>query len=55
MNVMYMCGASGTYVDAMKARDVGLIPPSSTEIYQYGNTSLAMATDILKGVNILPD
>ncbi|MBO5519893.1 MAG: methylamine methyltransferase corrinoid protein reductive activase [Candidatus Methanomethylophilus sp.] len=53
MNVMYMCGASGTYVDAMKARDVGLIPPSSTEIYQYGNTSLAMATDILKDPELL--
>lgn len=55
MNVMYMCGASGTYVDALKARDVGLIPPSSTEIYQYGNTSLSMATDILKKPSLLDD
>ena len=53
MNVMYMCGASGTYVDAMKARDVGLIPPTSTEIYQYGNTSLSMATDILRDPSLL--
>ena len=53
MNVMYMCGASGTYVDAIKARDVGLIPPSSTEIYQYGNTSLSLATDILREPELL--
>lgn len=53
MNVMYMCGASGTYVDAMKARDVGLIPPSSTEIYQYGNTSLSLATDLLREPELL--
>lgn len=53
MNVMYMAGASGTYVDAVKARDVGLVPPSSKEIYQWGNTSLAMATDILKDPELL--
>lgn len=53
MNVMYMAGASGTYVDAVKARDVGLVPPSSKEIYQWGNTSLSMATDILKGPELL--
>lgn len=53
LRYMYMCGASGTYVDALKARDVGLIPPTSTEIYQYGNTSLAMATDILNDPELL--
>ena len=55
MRVMYMAGASGTYVDAMKARDIGLIPPSSTEIYQWGNTSLAMATDILRKPELLDE
>lgn len=53
MNVMYMCGASGTYVDAVKAREVGLLPPSCNEIYQWGNTSLAMATDILRDPELL--
>jgi len=53
MQVMYMAGASGTYVDAVKARDVGLIPPSSQEIYQWGNTSLALATDLLRNPELL--
>ncbi|MDR2846395.1 MAG: methylamine methyltransferase corrinoid protein reductive activase [Candidatus Methanoplasma sp.] len=55
MKIMYMAGASGTYVDAEKARLVGLVPPSCTEIYQYGNTSLAMATDILKNPELLDE
>ena len=50
---MYMAGASGTYVDAIKAREVGLVPPSCDTIYQYGNTSLAMSTDILKDPELL--
>ena len=53
MKVMYMCGASGTYVDAYKARDVGLIPPSTMDAYQWGNTSLAMSTDILRNPELL--
>jgi methylamine methyltransferase corrinoid protein reductive activase len=55
IHTMYMAGASGTYVDAMKARDVGLIPPTSTEIYQWGNTSLALAEDILKKPEFLDE
>lgn len=55
LNIMYMAGASGTYVDATKARDVGLVPPSCNMIYQYGNTSLAMATDILNNVELLDE
>jgi len=53
LDIMYMAGASGTYVDAIKAREVGLLPPSCNTIYQYGNTSLAMATDILKDPELL--
>lgn len=53
MHTMYMCGASGTYVDPVKARDIGLIPPTSTEVYQWGNTSLAMATDLLREPDLL--
>jgi len=43
---MYMCGATGTYVDAFKAQSVGLVLPTVDEIYQVGNTSLAMADSI---------
>lgn len=52
---MIMSGASGTYVDAAKARDVGMTPPLSNEIYQVGNTSLAMATDILRKPELLDE
>lgn len=55
MHTMYMCGASGTYVDPVKARDIGLIPPTSTEVYQWGNTSLAMATDVLRNPELLDE
>jgi len=41
----YLCGASGTYVDALKAQSMGLALPSVDHIYQVGNTSLAMADD----------
>ncbi len=55
LKIMYMAGASGTYVDAIKARDVGLLPPSCDTIYQYGNTSLAMATDILRNPELIDE
>ncbi len=47
IKTMYMCGASGTYVDAMKSRKVGLIPPTIKKVYQVGNTSLLLAYDLL--------
>lgn len=43
----YMAGASGTYVNAWKALQIGLVPPGARKIYQVGNTSLAMARDIV--------
>ena len=55
MNIMYMSGATGTYVDAEKARSVGLVPPSCSRIYQIGNTSLAMATDLLRDPELLDE
>lgn len=48
LDTFYMSGASGTYVDALKAQKVGLLPATPKNIYQVGNTSLAMATDIVK-------
>jgi len=44
----YMCGASGFYVDALKAQRLWLTPTSVETIYQVGNTSLSMAVDIVK-------
>jgi len=55
LDIMYMSGASGTYVDGAKARAVGLLPPSCNNIYQIGNTSLAMATDIIKKPELLDE
>ena len=53
LDIMYMSGASGTYVDALKAQRVGLLPPTPKKIYQFGNTSLAMATDLVKDPELL--
>ena len=49
----YMSGASGTYVDALKAQEIGMIPAKVKRIYQVGNTSLAMARDIIRDTNKL--
>jgi methylamine methyltransferase corrinoid protein reductive activase len=54
----YMSGASGTYVDALKAQNLGMIPPRVETIYQVGNTSLAMARDIVldpKKLDVMSD
>jgi methylamine methyltransferase corrinoid protein reductive activase len=48
IEVAYMSGASGTYVDALKAQELGMIPARVKKIYQVGNTSLAMARDIVR-------
>lgn len=49
----YMSGASGTYVDALKAQEIGMIPAKVKRIYQVGNTSLAMARDIIRDMDQL--
>ena len=53
IQIAYSSGASGTYVDALKAQKIGMIPPSVKTIYQVGNTSLAMARDIVQDENVL--
>ena len=55
LDIMYMSGASGTYVDALKARRVGLLPPTCDQIYQFGNTSLAMALDLIRDPELLDE
>lgn len=49
----YMSGASGTYVDAIKAQEIGMIPAGVKTIYQVGNTSLAMARDMVRDMDQL--
>jgi ferredoxin len=49
----YMSGASGTYVDALKAQEIGMIPSGAKKIYQVGNSSLAMARDMVRDVDEL--
>lgn len=49
LEYMYMSGASGTYVDADKARKIGLAPRFAKKIVQFGNTSLELAKDVVLG------
>lgn len=46
LETMYMCGASGTYVDPQKARFTGIVPATPKRIIQCGNTSLELAKDL---------
>ncbi len=43
----YMSGAAGTYMDALKADQVGMVPYNVEEVIQIGNTSLLVAREIL--------
>lgn len=47
VRTMYMAGASGTYVDPFKAKRVGMVIPDCTRVRQVGNTSLALARDLV--------
>lgn len=49
LETMYMSGASGTYVDPVKARKIGSCPDFTKRTVQFGNTSLALARDIVLG------
>ncbi len=45
----YMSGASGLYVDPLKAMEVGMVIPGATDIVQFGNTSIGMARKLIFG------
>lgn len=47
IRTVYLAGASGSYMDAHKAGRLGLIPPCVKTVRQVGNTSLAMARDLV--------
>jgi methylamine methyltransferase corrinoid protein reductive activase len=50
---MYMSGASGTYMSSPKAARIGLIPGTVRRTVQAGNTSLAMARDLVRDPELL--
>lgn len=47
IDAAYMAGAAGTYMDAVKAQKIGLIPYCTGKVAQLGNTSLALAREVL--------
>jgi methylamine methyltransferase corrinoid protein reductive activase len=47
LQVAYMSGAAGTYMDAAKAHQIGMIPYNAHYVSQIGNTSLTVAREIL--------
>ncbi len=53
IRTMYMAGASGTYVDPVKSKKVGLIIPDCTVVKQVGNTSLELAKDLAKDPSLI--
>lgn len=44
---VYMSGATGTYVDSRKARKIGSCPDFSKKTVQFGNTSIALARELV--------
>ena len=53
VKTMYLAGASGTYVDPLKAQTCGLVPRVVDRTVQIGNTSLMMAYDLLVDPGVL--
>ncbi|HHV24781.1 MAG: methylamine methyltransferase corrinoid protein reductive activase [Methanosarcina sp.] len=51
----YMSGASGAYVDAEDARRLGAAPGYAKKIVQFGNTSLALARELVLEKSRLDD
>jgi methylamine methyltransferase corrinoid protein reductive activase len=53
IDAVYMTGASGTYVDALQAQAVGLVPQGVGRLVQCGNTSLRLAGDLVRDPSLL--
>jgi methylamine methyltransferase corrinoid activation protein len=47
LEFMYMSGATGAYVDAAKSRKIGSCPNFAKSIVQFGNTSIALARELV--------
>jgi methylamine methyltransferase corrinoid protein reductive activase len=55
VSTMYMAGASGTYVDPIKAKSVGIVPSHVKKAVQIGNTSLGLAREMAIRPHIIDD
>ncbi|WP_406660349.1 methylamine methyltransferase corrinoid protein reductive activase [Methanolobus sp. ZRKC3] len=55
LSYSYMSGATGTYVDAEKARQIGSVPSFSQNIIQFGNTSIGLARKLAIDSSVLED
>jgi methylamine methyltransferase corrinoid protein reductive activase len=55
IRTMFMSGASGTYMSPHKAARIGLIPGAVRRTVQAGNTSLALAREIVRFPGILDE
>jgi len=53
VKIAYMAGAAGTYMDALKSQKIGMVPSGVQKIFQSGNTSLAMARNLIWDVDEL--
>lgn len=49
----HIAGTAGSFVDPVRARDIGIIPVSAATIVRHGNTSLEMAADLAAGIEEL--
>lgn len=50
---VYLSGASGTFVDALKAQRLGIVPPRARTVFHIGNTSLALARRLARAPQLL--
>lgn len=48
VRIAFMSGATGIYVDALKAQKIGLVPAEASQIVQIGNTSLSLASELVR-------
>ena len=51
----YMSGASGLYVNAVKAMKLGMVIPGAERIVQFGNTSISLARKVVLGETSLEE
>ncbi len=55
VSIAFMSGATGIYVDAIKAQKIGLVPAEASHIVQIGNTSLSMASKLVRDPAVLDE
>jgi methylamine methyltransferase corrinoid protein reductive activase len=55
LKTTFMSGATGIYVDAIKAQRIGLVPADTERIVQIGNTSLLLANQLVRRPEMMDD